>query len=165
MLLLFEPLQSAVVLALAATNRASKSTLSKDQQIRSILNTVHANERKEQEIAMEYTAKAEGLRDEFYRDTAGIDPIQRNMLWAELQNKLATEQQKRQARLDSELNPVGKIKLKTTVILTSVSLMGQWEDEARKHAPGKQNHLHFRPTNDLLLEQPSLHLLTLNSFH
>lgn len=29
-----------------------------------------------------------------------------------------------------------KIKLKPTVILTSVSLMGQWEDECKKHAPG-----------------------------
>lgn len=29
-----------------------------------------------------------------------------------------------------------KLKVKTTVILTSVSLLGQWEDECRKHAPG-----------------------------
>mmetsp|Transcript_4648 Transcript_4648/g.10520 ORF Transcript_4648/g.10520 Transcript_4648/m.10520 type:complete len:946 (-) Transcript_4648:127-2964(-) len=29
-----------------------------------------------------------------------------------------------------------RIKLKTTVILTSVSLIGQWEDEVKKHAPG-----------------------------
>jgi hypothetical protein len=41
----------------------------------------------------------------------------------------------RQARL-SEIFPVEKLKVKPTVILTSVSLMGQWEDEAKKHAPG-----------------------------
>ena len=29
-----------------------------------------------------------------------------------------------------------KVKLKTTVVLTSVSLLGQWEDECEKHAPG-----------------------------
>ena len=32
--------------------------------------------------------------------------------------------------------PITKLKVKTTVILTSVSLIGQWEDECQKHAPG-----------------------------
>ena len=29
----------------------------------------------------------------------------------------------------------GRVKLKATVVMTSVSLMGQWEDEVRLHAP------------------------------
>ena len=39
-------------------------------------------------------------------------------------------QQPRSTDLDA------KLKVKTTVIMTSVSLLGQWEDECRKHAPG-----------------------------
>ena len=39
---------------------------------------------------------------------------------------------------DSHSTSIGNFsnKLKATVVLTSVSLMGQWEDEAKKHAPG-----------------------------
>ena len=29
-----------------------------------------------------------------------------------------------------------RVKLKPTIILTSVSLIGQWEDEAKRHSPG-----------------------------
>ena len=46
------------------------------------------------------------------------------------------ERERKDARLLSEMLPVAKIKLKTTVVLTSVSLLGQWEDEVKKHAPG-----------------------------
>ena len=41
------------------------------------------------------------------------------------------------AKLKGESNEgLEPLKVKTTVILTSVSLMGQWEDECKKHAPG-----------------------------
>jgi len=35
----------------------------------------------------------------------------------------------------SKVSPPSMIKLNITVVLTSVSLMGQWEDECKKHAP------------------------------
>jgi len=36
----------------------------------------------------------------------------------------------------SKVSTRQRLKVKTTVIMTSVSLIGQWEDECRKHAPG-----------------------------
>lgn len=41
-------------------------------------------------------------------------------------------------RIRRYLLPEGskRLRVKTTVIMTSISLLGQWEDECRKHAPG-----------------------------
>ena len=44
----------------------------------------------------------------------------------ELETKLAKARSERDARLSAELIQVQKVRVKTTVILTSLSLMGQW---------------------------------------
>lgn len=44
----------------------------------------------------------------------------------ELEKKLAKARSERDARLSAELIQVQKVRVKTTVILTSLSLMGQW---------------------------------------
>lgn len=47
-----------------------------------------------------------------------------------------SEDQKMDEEID-QIPPIkDRVKLKATVILTSVSLIGQWEDEAKKHSPG-----------------------------
>jgi SNF2 family DNA or RNA helicase len=58
------------------------------------------------------------------------------------------------------VHPIHPLQLKTTVILTSVSLMGQWEDEVQKHAPGlkvRRFHPPSRSKVPLNLREPECH--------
>ena len=87
--------QSAVVLALVATNPATETELATEQEIRD-----HANE-----ISSHDHKRAASI-SAFWSD----DEYERSQLLQSLKEK----------------HNFDKIKLKTTVILTSVSLMGQW---------------------------------------
>jgi SNF2 family DNA or RNA helicase len=76
------------------------------------------------------------MRQELESDCEGKDAHRENELRDIFYENEHMEILKRDKKVSSEMLPVEKIKLKPTVILTSVSLMGQWEDECKKHAPG-----------------------------
>lgn len=55
-----------------------------------------------------------------------VDVTLNNLHYTHLATILKIEEHKAVARIKSELAQVEPVKLKTTVILTSVSLLGQW---------------------------------------
>jgi SNF2 family DNA or RNA helicase len=82
----------------------------------------------------------------YEEDVAALEPTDPDQLPSEkyrvakrvLRNHQAQKSIEYEELLDSlsRKHKMDKLKLKGTVILTSVSLMGQWEDEVEKHAPG-----------------------------
>jgi len=107
--------KSAVVLALVATNPASPTNLATSQQIRDRTNLFHANAATRQQIESAYTAQMSNLCLSHQVDSSEF-----------LQMKMALNQKKRNQLAEMRPLPTKRLKLKTTVILTSVSLLGQW---------------------------------------
>ena len=112
--------KSAVVLALVAANRGNPEDFATKQQIKDVMRTFDANKQKRREIEQDLQKLEKRL------DAGTISDYQ----YDDCSSKMLRELE------ELEKAPIRKCKLKPTVILTSVSLIGQWEDEAKKHAPG-----------------------------
>lgn len=110
--------KSAVVLALVATNPASPTNLATSQQIRDRTNLFHANATTRQQIESAYTARMSSLC--LSHNMKEIDSSEYHQM------KMALNQKKKNQLAEMRPLPTKRLKLKTTVILTSVSLLGQW---------------------------------------
>ena len=129
--------KSAVVLALVATNPASPKTISTTQQVNETASRMAANDQRRAQIQVAYYQEC-GRIDQAMEQALlhATDEDNRNKLTGHYMGLKRMERERKDAKLLSEMLPVSKLKLKTTVVLTSVSLLGQWEDEVKKHAPG-----------------------------
>ncbi|KAL9189332.1 hypothetical protein ACHAXT_011822 [Thalassiosira profunda] len=122
--------KSAVVLALVATSPPNANSLSTQRQREEVFATIDANISKRWEIQSAFSEEQDRLysmQDDCERGTQG---------WKDIEERLKKNRHTKDARLSSEMLPKRKIKVKASVILTSASLLGQWEDECKKHAPG-----------------------------
>ena len=118
--------KSAVVLALVATNPASPKSLASNAQIQAVMNDYDQNERRRMEIKAGHDNRIMRMQQAHYQNSyIGMDPSEEYKLDREFQMLKQSEERKRDAQL-STIQPVRKVKIKTTVILTSVSLLGQW---------------------------------------
>jgi hypothetical protein len=115
------------VFALVAMNPAIQSTLTTKQRIVQMVKRFESIERECGDVEQ---AK-EQLRDAFVDATEGLNnKIKDDIL---RHNKLSSEYREKRKKLDRKLEmslaeekSIGLVKLKTTVVFTSVSLMGQW---------------------------------------
>ena len=118
--------KSAVVLALVATNPASPKSLASNAQIQAVMNDYDQNERRRMEIKAGHDNRIMRMQQAHYQNSyIGMDTSEEYKLDREFQMLKQSEERKRDAQL-STIQPVRKVKIKTTVILTSVSLLGQW---------------------------------------
>ena len=118
--------KSAVVLALVATNPASPKSLASNAQIQAVMNDYDQNERRRMEIKAGHDNRIMRMQQAHYQNSyIGMDLSEEYKLDHEFQMLKQSEERKRDALL-STIQPVRKVKIKTTVILTSVSLLGQW---------------------------------------
>jgi len=143
--------KTAVTLALVATNQPAPNGLATSQQIAARCNQYNKNIDTRQQINADFNMQVATLRETFGLgygiNQDDIDPAiqqqfdaKRSVLLQVKANKLAA----------IPALPTKKLKIKTTVIMTSVSLIGQWEDEVRKHSPGlvvKTFHKSRKKTN------------------
>lgn len=104
-----------MVLALVATNPASPMVLATKQQVSETIKTFHLNPtKKSAEIIHDYWQQIDCLSKRLGKERPSFHGM-RDVL-----NRRMEE------RMNTKILPVGEVKLKTTVILTSVSLIGQW---------------------------------------
>ena len=108
-----------------ATNRASPKTLATKEQVKKTIKTADANDRKVEQIEQYCNALVRSMQESLHEDIKGMDESCRNKRVRDFSKMKEREHIKKTERL-AEIRPVGKIKLKPTVILTSVSLIGQW---------------------------------------
>ena len=119
--------KSAVVLALVATNPPSPKRLATNAQIQAVMNGYDQNLRRRMEIEASYNNRIMRMSEAHYQNVnVGMDPNELKKQDREFQMLKLSEKQKRDAQLKSTIQPVRRVKIKTTVILTSVSLLGQW---------------------------------------
>lgn len=119
-------LQSAVVLALVATNPAAKTDVATEKEIRAHVENLNAQERKRTDAIKSFEAKK----------SRELDALEDSFAFNASDNFRFRETKKFEAKKSRELSLLAKSlkekhlvdrsKLKTTVILTSVSLIGQW---------------------------------------
>ena len=135
--------KSAVVLALVASNPPSLNSLASRDQINDVLKLQDVREAKKQSIQEAYNEAVAKLQEEYSPDTPDEsieDDRQRYIEHRNRQNDFRRKKDYEERKKKGEIKRVPpvkeRVKLKPTVILTSVSLIGQWEDEAKKHAPG-----------------------------
>jgi hypothetical protein len=96
-------------------------------QIEEAVKALSANDQMRRQIESDYDTKRARLLMSSSEKASGItDPNIRSKLRRELNTSVEELAREKNARMKSELRPAEKIKVKTTVILTSVSLMGQW---------------------------------------
>jgi len=107
-----------------------------------------ANEAKKKQIKEAHSGTVEKLKKKFRESTENLKAPSGRPHWCIRENgeyrkhRDTYEEAKRieDLKMKEEFNQIppiiDRVKLKATVILTSVSLIGQWEDEAKKHAPG-----------------------------
>lgn len=117
--------QSAVVLALVATNPAAETEVPSEQEIRDHANEISSHDQKRAASISAFHQQEKKDYDEMNRKSASWsdDEYRRRRMQFNVKKS-----QERSQLLQSvkEKHNFDKIKLKTTVILTSVSLMGQW---------------------------------------
>jgi len=104
--------KTAVVLALVVTNPAVENTLTKKQQFKAMKNKIDSDEERRNDIELAYFAKKDQLDEE------DIDHHE----YMEKKEVLLQDMQKQLAEVGTDQ----LIKLKTTIVFTSLSLMGQW---------------------------------------
>ena len=124
--------KSAITLALVAANPRSTKGLATSQQIQVAMNEHDNNVRQRQIYQMEHDNRVASMREAHFQNVEDEDYNRQYYAFRQIENQ---EKNNLEAKMSS-LQPVRKIKVKTTVILTSCSLLGQWEDEFRKHSPG-----------------------------
>ena len=117
--------KSAVVLALVATNPASPKTVAAKQQIEETLNAKDMYDQERKAIELAHGAEMQREQDALPNDINELELDQQDMLWDQFEMNQGLISDKTRRRI-AELRPAKKLKLKATVILTSVSLIGQW---------------------------------------
>ena len=102
-----------------------------------------ANEAKKQQIQEACEATIEKLREKYNpweQDESIEDEKDREREYWRRRHNFDWEARKEKQKMKEEISRIppikDRVKLKPTIILTSVSLIGQWEDEAKKHSPG-----------------------------
>ena len=107
-----------------------------------------ANEAKKKQIKEAHYDTVEKLKKKFHESTENLKAPSGRPHWCIRENgeyrkhRDTYDEAKRieEQKMKEEINQIppiiDRVKLKATVILTSVSLIGQWEDEAKKHSPG-----------------------------
>ena len=140
--------KTAVVLALVATNPTVESVLPSEQEIRSHVSELNSRESKRASAVLDFKHERIEYMRPYEEAVAALEPTdpgqpyekycQYQAARKELRDQNAKKSIEYEELLDSlsRKHKMDKLKLKGTVILTSVSLMGQWEDEVEKHAPG-----------------------------
>ena len=126
-----------------ASNPTNPNSLAKKEQINDVMKLQDKREEEKQRIQEAHDATIAKLTEEYKPDDpdASIeDEDERNRDHRHRQAIFKRKKDLEKRLLKSDLNRVPSIKdrfkLKPTIILTSVSLIGQWEDEAKKHSPG-----------------------------
>jgi hypothetical protein len=104
--------KTAVVLALVVTNPAVENTLTKKQQFKAMKNKIDSDEERRNDIELAYFAKKDQLDEEDIDHHEYME--KKEVLLQAMQKQLA------------EVGTNQLIKLKTTIVFTSLSLMGQW---------------------------------------
>ena len=104
--------KTAVILALVVTNPAVKNTLTKKQQFKAMKNKIDSDEERRNDIELAYFAKKDQLDEEDIDHHEYME--KKEVLLQAMQKQLA------------EVGTNQLIKLKTTIVFTSLSLMGQW---------------------------------------
>jgi len=135
--------QSAIVLALVASNPASPKSLAKTDQINNVLSLQDVREEKKRRIQESHDAAIAKLREKYKPDDPDEtikDEIERNREHRDRKDSFRWGKEYEKDKMEEEMHQIppikDRVKLKPTIILTSVSLIGQWEDEAKKHSPG-----------------------------
>ena len=130
--------QSAVVLALVVTNPAPAADVATEQEVRSHVNEINSHDRKRGTSISAFDAQKGKEYDELCRkmDSGIWSDDECNRRDEQFNNKKQQERYKLLRTL-KEKHTIDRIKLKTTVILTSLSLIGQWYVQFNLH------HLHF----------------------
>lgn len=104
--------KTAVILALVVTNPAVENTLTKKQQFKAMKNKIDSDEERRNDIELAYFAKKDQLDEEDIDHHEYME--KKEVLLQAMQKQLA------------EVGTNQLIKLKTTIVFTSLSLMGQW---------------------------------------
>lgn len=118
--------QSAVVLALIATNPAAEADVASEQEVRDHASDISAHDHKRAASISAFQEQKNSEWDELERKSAASwsdDEYHRRRMRFNMQKN---EERSQLLQSLKEKHNFDKIKLKTTVILTSVSLMGQW---------------------------------------
>jgi len=126
-----------------ASNQASTNDLAKKDQINDVLDEFEQREAKKKQIGEANKEAIAKLRDEYKpgeQDDSIEDEKDREREYWKRCHKFDWEARKEDQKMKKEINQIPpikeRVKLKPTIILTSVSLIGQWEDEAKRHSPG-----------------------------
>ncbi len=119
--------QSAVVLALVAMNPAVHDTLTKKQLLKEMVKNNDSIERK----CLDCYEKYMEFERSYKRATDGLDSDNEEywLRYDKLHREYKVKKEIFDANMEkslAEVEPIELIKLKTTVVFTSVSLMGQW---------------------------------------
>lgn len=104
--------KTAVVLALVVTNPAVDDTLTKKERFNAMKVKIDSDEKRRNEIELAYFAKKDQLIEEEIDHHEYME--KKEALFQDMQKQLA------------EVGTDQMIKLKTTIVFTSLSLMGQW---------------------------------------
>ena len=126
--------KSAVVLGLVSSNPASTRGLATAQQIQTVMNDYDENVRRETGYKLAHEQRLSSKRVAHFGET---EDSNHDEYW-KLRRTFAPIERQEDQNLKSQLDTIQwrRVKVKATVILTSCSLLGQWEDEMQKHAPG-----------------------------
>ena len=131
------------MLALVASNQASPNDLAKKDQINDVLAEFEQREAKKKQIGEANKEAIAKLRGEYKPDDFDKsieDEKDREREYWKRCHKFDWEARKEDQKMKKEISQIPpikeRVKLKPTIILTSVSLIGQWEDEAKRHSPG-----------------------------
>ena len=135
--------KSAIVLALVASNPAGPKSLGEKDQINDVLDEFKQREAKKKQIEEAHDATIAKLRGKYKPDDPDEsieDEKERDREYWKRRHNCEWEEDKEYQIMEKEIKKIppikDRVKLKPTIILTSVSLIGQWEDEAKKHSPG-----------------------------
>lgn len=127
--------KSAVVLGLVSTNPVSPKGLATAQQIQTVMNDYDEDVRRETGYKLAHEQRLTSERAAHFGD---VTEDSNHDEYRKLRCTFAQIKRQEDQTLKSQLDTIQwrRVKVKATVILTSCSLLGQWEDEMQKHAPG-----------------------------
>ena len=121
--------KTAVVLALVVTNPAVEAMLTKKQQFKAMMDKIYSHEKRRDLIRQAYDDKNEENENEFEDEKEKMkesnDLRGKVAAYAKFESKRTVLLQDMQKQL-AEVGTDQLIKLKTTIVFTSLSLMGQW---------------------------------------
>ena len=118
--------KSAVILSLVATNPRNPKSITAKNKIDEIVNAIDTNEQKRQSIRQAYYDK-EDSAEKNHEDQIALAESEYEKY--KLRNAHSILLDTLNDEMNDELSAIArakKVKLKTTVVLTSLSLLGQW---------------------------------------